>query len=168
VEEYAVADHVPVGCRRHVLLRLVHGEAGHRVDRCIAEQLERIPTAHIQVHHVVRLVEEHGAVLPRPLLAAPVAEFRRDHRVDVGAELRVAQHLHGVPGLRQDLFQIARRHYRSPIAGRCMISHFVSDTNDRPGTRRGRAVARHGDAWPVVQGLAITTLPNSSREDWYA
>jgi hypothetical protein len=37
------------------------------------------------------------------------------------------------------------------------------------GSRRyGRAVARQGDAWAAIQGLAITTLPNSSREDWYA
>src|SRR5205085_9827782 len=91
-------------------------------------------------------------LLPRPLLAAPVAEFRRDHRVDVGAELRVAQHLHGISGCRQDFFQIARAHYSSPVAGFRIISHFECNTNESPRV-------------PAYGGFAITTFPNSSPED---
>jgi hypothetical protein len=48
-----------------------------------------------------------------------------------------------------------------------MISHFVSDTNDRLGTAAG-AVAPQRTARAMIQGLAITTLPKSSLEDWYA
>jgi hypothetical protein len=50
----------------------------------------------IEVHHVVRLVEQHGAVLPGPLFAAPVGEFGGDHRIDIGTQLRIAQHVHNV------------------------------------------------------------------------
>src|SRR5205823_6871073 len=143
----------------------------HRVDRGIAEKLDRVLAAQVQIHHMVCLVKEHGAVLPRPLLAAPVTEFRRDHRVDVGAELRVAQHLHGISGGRQDFFQIARAHYSSPVAGSRIISHFVCNTNESPGAapawRRARTCPGEGVRAGACAygGFAITTFPNSSPED---
>src|SRR5690606_7823611 len=103
-EDDAVADDVAVRRGRHVLLRLVDGPALRRVDHRVAEQLQRIGTLDVKVDHVVRLIEQHGAVLPSPLLGAPVGEFRRDHGVNVRADLRVPQLLDDVRGVLQDLF----------------------------------------------------------------
>ena len=70
----------------------------------------RIRTFHEQVDHVVRLVEENGPVAPRALLVAPVRKLGRNDRIDIGADLRIAQHLDRVASRFQDLFKISRTH----------------------------------------------------------
>ena len=71
------------------------------------QQLQRVGSRHEEVHHVVRLVEEHGGLAPRLLLATPVRELGRHDGVDVGSELRVAQVLDGVPRLIEHFLQVA-------------------------------------------------------------
>ena len=71
--------------------------------------LHRLGAPEEQVHHVVGLVVERGRLAPGALLAAPVRELGRDDRVDVGAELRVAQELDRV-GRVEDLLQVRRGH----------------------------------------------------------
>ena len=83
----------------------------------VGDQLDRVRSAHEQVEHVVRLVEEHGGLLPRLLLPPPVGELRGDHRVDVGAELGVAQQSDGVAGLVEQFLQILGGHVRPFSSG---------------------------------------------------
>ena len=107
VEQDPVADHSPVGCRRHELLGRVHGEVREAVDSRVRQQLQRVRAGDEEVHHVVGLVVEHGGLAPGDLLAPPVRELRRHDGVDVRPELRVAQHLDGVPLLVEQLLEIA-------------------------------------------------------------
>jgi hypothetical protein len=110
VEEDAVADHVAGRRRRDVLLRHPHRVVRGAVDRRRGDQVDRAGAAQHQVHHVVRLVVEHDGLAPGALLAAPVRELGRDDRVDVGADLRVAQQLDGAVGRVEDFLQVARCH----------------------------------------------------------
>jgi hypothetical protein len=110
VEEDAVADDVAGGRARHELLGHVHREVGDAVDRRLLDQLDGPRAAHEEVDHVVGLVVEDGGLPPGPLLTAPVRELRRDHRVDVRAELGVAKQLHGVARLVQDLLEVLCAH----------------------------------------------------------
>jgi hypothetical protein len=66
-----------------------------------------------QLVHVMRLIEQDGRLAPRDLLVAPVRELRRDDRVDVHADLRVAQKLDGVAMLLQHGAQIVCGHISS-------------------------------------------------------
>ena len=52
---------------------------------------DRAGAAQEEIDHVVRLVEQHGSLAPSALLTAPVRELGRDDRIDVRADLRVAQ-----------------------------------------------------------------------------
>ena len=63
---------------------------------------------------MVRLIEQHGRVAPRLLLAAPVGELGGDDRIDVGADLGVAQELDGGYGV-EDLLQVAWCHGHAPF-----------------------------------------------------
>jgi hypothetical protein len=106
VEENRIADHMAAVGAAHELLRLVRHEALHAVDREIRDELQRIGAFNEEVDHVMRLVEQHRGVTPCALLVAPVGEFRRNDRVHVGADLRVAQMLDGVASGLQHAFQI--------------------------------------------------------------
>ena len=90
VEQDAVADDVAVVADRHELLGLLGREAFEAVDGEIGQELGGIRAFDEQVHHVVRLVEQHGGLAPSFLFGTPVAEFRGDDRVHVGTDLRVA------------------------------------------------------------------------------
>ena len=98
----------------YVLFSLVYAETLHRVNRRVAQQLQRIPAADVEIHHMMRLVEQYRAMLPSPLLGAPIVEFRRDHGIYIGPQLRIAKQFHGIARCRQNLFEIARRHEYSP------------------------------------------------------
>ena len=110
VEQDAVADHVAVVVARREVLGAVHREFRERVEREMRAELEGVRPLDVQVEHVVRLVEQHGGVTPRPLLVAPVRVFRRHHRVHVGADLRVAQHLGHVARPLNQALQILSAH----------------------------------------------------------
>ena len=88
-----IADDVAAVAAWHELLGLVDGEVGEAVDAEIVEQLPRVGAFDEDVDHVMRLVEQDTAGAPGALLVAPVAEFRGDDGIDVGADLRIAQHL---------------------------------------------------------------------------
>ena len=79
------------------------------VARC-DKQLERVRALDEQIDHVVGLVEQHAGLAPGALLVAPVGELGRDHRIDVGADLRIAHHLDDVAGGLDRLFQILVSH----------------------------------------------------------
>ena len=64
----------------------------------------------IQLGHVVRLVEQHGGLAPGALLVAPVGEFGRHDRINVGANPRIAQHLHRIAGCLQHFLEVLRTH----------------------------------------------------------
>ena len=109
-EDDPVTDHVAIGRGRHVLLGLARRPALRRVDHRVRKQLARVLAADVKVDHVVRLVEQHRAVLPRPLLRPPVGKFGRHHRINIRAKLRIAQHLHGVATSIQHVFKALSRH----------------------------------------------------------
>ena len=67
------------------------GKFGDAVDPRVRDQLERVGAAQEEVDHVVRLVEQHRGLAPGALLPAPVPELVGDDRIDVRADLRVAQ-----------------------------------------------------------------------------
>jgi hypothetical protein len=110
MEQDAVTDHVPGVARRHHLLGAVHREVGEAVESREAAQLERVRPLERELGHVVALIEQHGGVAPGALLVAPVGEFARHHGVHVRADLRVAQHVHGVAGSLEYAFEILRGH----------------------------------------------------------
>ena len=116
-EEDAVTDDVAGGGDGDELLGHVHREVGHAVDAGVGDQLDRVRAAHEQVEHVVGLVEEHGGLLPGLLLPPPVGELRGDHRVDVGAELGVAQQADGVAGLVEEFLKVLGGHVRPFSSG---------------------------------------------------
>ncbi len=105
VKQDAVADHVAGRSAGHELLGHVHREVGHAVDPDALDQLQRIRALEVEVHHVVRLVEQHRRLPPRLLLAPPVRELVGHDRVDVGAGLRVAQELGRVFVRVQDVLE---------------------------------------------------------------
>ncbi len=109
MEQDAVADDVAVIGARHELLGAVHREIGEAVDGQIVHELERVRPRDHHLGHVMRLVEQHGGLAPRHLLVAPVGELGRHHRIDISAELRIAQHLDRVTRL-QHFFQILFGH----------------------------------------------------------
>src|SRR5688572_32189131 len=155
-EDDPVADHVAIGCGRDVLLGLVDHPAFAGVDHRVAEQLQRIRAAEIEVHHVVRLVEQHRRMLPGPLLGAPVGELGRDHRIDVGAELRVAQHLDDVALAGEQLFQVFGGH-----CGCLSLCEFLYATHTmfwyEGANEKRRAIAPGGDLpMPDVQILTLS------------
>jgi hypothetical protein len=99
IEHDHVADHVAVVAARRELLGLVRREALEGVRGQIRQHLGRVGAGDEQFGHVVRLVEEHRRIAPRPLLVAPVAVLGRHHGIHVSADLRVPQQIHDVAGL---------------------------------------------------------------------
>ena len=153
----------PSGVTRDELLGHVDREVGHAVDAGVGDQLERVRAAHEQVVHVVRLVEEHGGLPPGLLLAPPVGELRGDHRVDVGAELGVAQQARPVSPVwsRSSCRFFAVMCIRSrrvsllrPVARADEPAAAVA-ARDRDGSRlraQSRVDARPGDVAPHTAG----------------
>ncbi len=101
----------------HVLLRLVDLEALEAVDAELLEELECVRSRHVHVGHVVGLVEEHRALLPGPLLVAPVGVFRLHHRVRIRAARGIAQMVDGAAVGAQQLFQVLMAHRISSNGG---------------------------------------------------
>jgi hypothetical protein len=116
VEQDPVADDVAVVVRRRELLGAVDREIREAVAAQIGEHLHRVRAFDVLLDHVVRLVVEHRGLLPRKLLVAPVGELARHHRVDVSADLRIAQHGDGVAGGAQHLLQVLHRFLLKQLA----------------------------------------------------
>ena len=76
VIHHALPDDLPLVVARDELLGPARPEVGEAVDAQPGQQLERVGPFQKQLRHVVRLVEQHGALAPGMLLVAPVGEFR--------------------------------------------------------------------------------------------
>ncbi len=109
-EQDAVADNVAIGCGRHHLLGAVDREGREGVDGQVLEILEGVGAFDQHFSHVVALVEQHGGVAPGLHFAAEVGKLRGHHRIDIGAQLRIAQVLDGVAGGLEDVLEISRAH----------------------------------------------------------
>ena len=96
VEQDAVADHMAAVADRNVLLGAVNREVGKAVDGGVGDELDGVRPLDIDVHHVMALIEQYGAVAPCMLFAAPVVEFGSYDRIYVGADLGVAQQINRV------------------------------------------------------------------------
>src|SRR5262249_12756573 len=110
MKEDAVADDVAVGRAGSVLLRAIDGERREAVGRRVREELQRVRSFDEHLGHVVGLVEQYAAVTPRTLLFAPVGVLRGDDRIDIRADLRVAEHRDGVARRAQRIFQALLAH----------------------------------------------------------
>ena len=109
-EDDHVADDVAGRRDGHEVLGAVQVEVREAVDADVLEERGRVRTFDDELVHVMGLVEQHGRLAPGHLLVAPVRELRRDDRVDVHADLRVAQQLDGVAMRLQHGAQIVCGH----------------------------------------------------------
>jgi hypothetical protein len=91
-----VADHMPGGRDRDEVLGTVQVEVRKAVDADVLEERGCVGAFDDQLVHVMSLVEQHGRFAPRDLFVSPVRELRRDDRVDVHPDLRVAQQFDGI------------------------------------------------------------------------
>ena len=114
MEENSVADDVAIVTARHHLLGLVRREVCEAVDGGMRNQLERIAPFDGQLRHVMRLVVQHHRLAPGALLVAPVGELIGHNRVDVGADLRIAQQLDRIAGVLEHAFQALLIHRCCP------------------------------------------------------
>jgi hypothetical protein len=110
IKQNSVTDHVAIVAARGKLLGLVNGKILERVGPEMRQQFERIATAHIEIHHVVRLVEQDAGLGPCALFISPIGELGRDHGIYVGADLRVAHHFDCVAGSLKGLLQVPVGH----------------------------------------------------------
>src|SRR5258708_38411307 len=90
---------------RHELLGFVGSKALEAINAEAAQKLERVRPFHHQFGHVVGLVEQYAALLPRALLIAPIGVFRRYARIGVWTRLLIAQELGGVADAVQQRFK---------------------------------------------------------------
>ena len=98
VEQDGVADDVAVGSAADELLGLVDFEILEAVDAEVGEDLQSVGAFHVQIRHVVRLIEERAAVAPGLLFISPVGEFMLHHWKGIGSDLRIPQHFNRIPG----------------------------------------------------------------------
>ena len=105
MEENAVANNVAIVTAGGELFGSIDRKICESVGGEIGEHFERVGTFYVYVGHVVRLVKENGRLPPGALLVAPIGVFGRHHRIDVRADLRMAQQGHGVPNGLQEIFE---------------------------------------------------------------
>ena len=95
---------------RDKLLSLIDFKILETIDSEIGEYLQRIGTLHIQIRHVVGLIEKRAGFPPGTLLISPVGELMLHHGKRVGSDLRIAQEFHGIPGGLYRVFQVSITH----------------------------------------------------------
>ena len=100
---------------------------------------------------MVRLVEQHCRSRHALLLAAPVGEFGGDDRIDVGADLGVAQELDGGYGV-EDLLQVGWCHGHAPSW----------DVSTLDGRFAGAPSAGVWKVRPISPISAATVLPSGT------
>ena len=101
----AVADDLAVVIARSELFGAVERKVCEGVEPEMGHEFYGIGAFNIQVHHVVREVEHDGALSPRTLFVAPVRVFGRDHRIDIGADLRIPEQVHRITGLLDQILE---------------------------------------------------------------
>jgi hypothetical protein len=72
IKENGIANHIAIMAAGNKLLGLVDFEIFKAIDAKIGEQLESVGALHVEVRHVVRLVEESTGFLPGPLFISPI------------------------------------------------------------------------------------------------
>ena len=98
IKEDGVADDVAIVIAGDKLLGLIDFEILEGIYAEIGEHLERIGTLHIQIRHVVGLVEQRAGFAPGTLFVSPVGELVAHHGKGVRPDLRIAQQLNGTLG----------------------------------------------------------------------
>src|SRR5579872_4599956 len=105
-----IADDVPIMIAGYKLLGQIDSKILDSINPQVGKQLQRIGPSHIQIGHVVRLVEKRAGFLPGPLLIPPVAELGTYHRKGIRSDLRIPQHLDRIAGSLQQFLQITSTH----------------------------------------------------------
>jgi hypothetical protein len=110
IEEDDVPNNVAVIVADNVLLGLADFKTLEAVDTKRREQLESIRPLNVHVCHVIRLVEQHAAVLPGALLVSPVRKLGWHNRINIRADLGVPQEIYRIPGRLQHVLQTSLTH----------------------------------------------------------
>src|SRR5204862_339414 len=114
--EDRVTDHIPLVAAADELLRLIHFEILEAVDRQIGQQSQRVGALDIKVGHVMRLIEQRACLPPRLLLIPPIGELRPYNREGIRPDLRIAEKLHRIADVLQQLFEtIVAHNLYSPL-----------------------------------------------------
>jgi hypothetical protein len=110
IEEDDVSDDIAVIVADDILLGLADFKTLEAVDTKRREQLESIRPLNVHVCHVIRLVEQHAAVLPGTLLVSPVRKLGWHNRINIRADLGVSQEIYRIPGSLQYVLQTSLTH----------------------------------------------------------
>jgi hypothetical protein len=87
VKENRVTNDVAAMVARNKLLGLIDFEVFEAIDSEIGEQFEGVRTLHVEIGHVVRLVEKRTGFLPCTLFISPVRKLGPHHWKGVGSYL---------------------------------------------------------------------------------
>ena len=123
-----VADHMAAAGDRHDMPGPADRPVGDRVDDRVAQEPFGVGAFDRQFGHVVRLVEQHRRFAPGPLLVAPVGEFRRDDRIDIGADPAVAQVVDDIAGIVEHVLERCGGHSGS-LTGFLLSSPILRSPN---------------------------------------
>jgi hypothetical protein len=104
VKQDTVADYIAVIAAGSELLGSIDRELGKCIEAKVGDELECIRSLDVKIRHVVGLVKENTALAPGALFVAPVRVLGGDNRVDVGSDLRIAEHVHRIPGALEQSF----------------------------------------------------------------
>jgi len=92
-----ITNHIAIVTARDELLGFINGEVLETIDGKMGEHFEGIATLNKYIHHMVRLIEKHACLPPGELFVTPIGELGRNDGVDIGAYLRISQHVNRVP-----------------------------------------------------------------------
>jgi hypothetical protein len=110
MKEDRIANHVSIRIACHKLLGLIDFEIPKGIHAEIGKHLEGVGALHVQVSHMVRLIEKRAGFPPGTLLISPVGELRLHHGKRVRPDLRIAQQLDGTPRGLYRVFQVSITH----------------------------------------------------------
>ena len=79
------------------MLGTVEIEIAKSIDAYVGKKSLCIWPLDNQLIHMVRLIKQNRRLAPSGLFIAPIGIFWRNHRIDIHADLRIAQHIYCIP-----------------------------------------------------------------------
>src|SRR5215470_6139315 len=80
IKQNGITNDITTWVAGHKLLCLIDSEIFETIYSTVGKQLECIGAFHVEVRHVVRLVEKSASFAPGSLFISPVRELRTDNR----------------------------------------------------------------------------------------
>jgi hypothetical protein len=87
IEKNGIANDISLGIARDKLLGLMDLEIPETVHRKVRQQSQSIGALHVEVRHMVRLIEQRAGLAPGQLLVSPIRKFRLDDRKGIRPDL---------------------------------------------------------------------------------